>query len=140
MLRFAIILIIISFSLLFVVFEKRKENKNSEVVEERRKELTGADKIGIIHLIYLFLVLVSDLIDTFVGDYLYRDYRAIFELVYNIEFISMFILIPIFFITVLVKLIRSLKQEEKASVIASISLILSVVMGLVNAGTYASHF
>lgn len=140
MLRFAIILIIISFSLLFVVFEKRKENKNSEVVEERRKELTGADKIGIIHLIYLFLVLVSDLIDTFVGDYLYRDYRAIFELVYNIEFISMFILIPIFFITVLVKLIRSLKQEEKASVIVSISLILSVVMGLVNAGTYASHF
>lgn len=140
MLRFAIILIIISFSLLFVVFEKRKKNKNFEVVEERRKELTGADKIGIIHLIYLFLVLVSDLIDTFVGDYLYRDYRAIFELVYNIEFISMFILIPIFFITVLVKLIRSLKQEEKASVIASISLILSVVMGLVNAGTYASHF
>lgn len=140
MLRFAIILIIISFTLFFVVFEKRKENKNSEVVEERRKELTGADKIGIIHLIYLFLVLVSDLIDTFVGDYLYRDYRAIFELVYNIEFISMFILIPIFFITVLVKLIRSLKQEEKASVIASISLILSVVMGLVNAGTYASHF
>ena len=140
MLRFAIILIIISFSLLFVVFEKRKENKNSEVDEERRKKLTGADKIGIIHLIYLFLVLVSDLIDTFAGDYLCRDYRAIFELVYDIEFISMFILIPIFFITVLVKLIRSLKQEEKGSVIASISLILSVVMGLVNAGTYASHF
>ncbi len=140
MLRFAIILIIISFSLLFVVFEKRKENKNSEVDEERRKELTGADKIGIINLIYLFLVLVSDLIDTFAGDYLYRDYRAIFELVYNIEFISMFILIPIFFITVLVKLIRSLKQEEKGSVIASISLIINVVMGLVNAGTYASHF
>ena len=34
----------------------------------------------------------------------------------------------------------SLKKEKKGSVIACISLMLNVVMGLVNAGTYASHF
>ena len=140
MLRLAIVLIIISISLLFVVLERIRENKNTEVEEKKNKELTGADKIGIIHLIFLFLVLVTDLIDTFAGNFLYCNYNPIFELVYNIEFISMFITIPIFFITVLVKLILSLKKEKKGGVIASISLILNVVMGLVNAGTYAAHF
>ena len=133
MLRIALILIIISISLLCVALEKIRKNKNT--AEE--KGLTGADKIGIIHLIYLLLVLGSDLIDTFAGNFLYCNYSPIFELVYNIEFISMFITIPI---TVLVKLILSLKKEKKGGVIASISLILNVVMGLVNAGTYAAHF
>ena len=140
MLRIAIILILISLSLLFIVFKEIRENKNTAVEDKNRKELTGADKIGIIHLIYLFLVLGSDLIDTFAGDFLYCNYSLLFELVYNIEFISMFIIIPIFFITVLVKLIRSLKQEKKGGVVACISLILNAVMGLVNAGTYAAHF
>ncbi|MBP5175025.1 MAG: hypothetical protein ILP07_03810 [Treponema sp.] len=140
MLRLAIVLIIISISLLFVVLEKIRENKNTEVEEKKNKELTGADKIGIIHLIFLFLVLVTDLIDTFAGNFLYREHRPLFEVVYNFEFVGLFILIPIFFITVLVKLIRSLKKEKKGSVIACISLMLNVVMGLVNAGTYASHF
>lgn len=136
MLRIALILIIIPISLLCVALEKIRKNKNTA----EKKGLTGADKIGIIHLIYLFLVLGSDLIDTFAGNFLYCNYSPIFELVYNIEFISMFITIPIFFITVLVKLILSLKKEKKGGVIASISLILNVVMGLVNAGTYAAHF
>ena len=59
MLRLAIVLIIISISLLFVVLERIRENKNTEVEEKKNKELTGADKIGIIHLIFLFLVLVG---------------------------------------------------------------------------------
>ena len=140
MLRLAILLLIISFCLFIFVLERNRENKNTEEEKTEKKVLTTTDKIGIIHLIFLFLVLVTDLIDTFAGNFLYREHRPLFEVVYNFEFVGLFILIPIFFITVLVKLIRSLKKEKKGSVIACISLMLNVVMGLVNAGTYASHF
>ena len=105
-----------------------------------KKNLTNLDKIGIIHLIILFLVLCVDIIDVFDGGYLYDNLRAIFRLVYDLEFISWLVLIPIFFVIVLIKLIRSLKKENNGSVIASISLILNVVTELVTLGTYASHF
>ena len=152
MLRLAIILITISISLLIVVLEKKRENadteddqivaerKEVEVEDESKKNLTNLDKIGIIHLIILFLVICVDIIDMFDGGYLYDNLRAIFRLVYDLEFISWLVLIPIFFVIVLIKLIRSLKKENNGSVIASISLILNVVTELVTLGTYASHF
>ena len=152
MLRFAIILITISISLFIVVLEKKRENANieeskilaegneEEVEVERKKNLTKSDIIGIIHLIFLFLFLCVDIIDIFAGDSLYTNHRALFRLVYDIEFISWLIVIPLFFIIVLVNLIRSLKKENNGSLITSISLILSVIIGLVTLGTYASHF
>ncbi len=105
-----------------------------------KKNLTNSDRMGIIHLIILLLLFCVDIIDIFDGNYLYGNNRAIFELIYDIEFISWFILNPAFFIVVLVNLIRSLKKENKGSVIASISLILNIVTELVTIGTYASHF
>ena len=152
MLRLAIILIIISISLFIVVLEKKREKAtieediiqaegNEEEVEvEHKKNLTNSDIIGIIHLIILFLLLCVDIIDIFAGDSLYTNYRALFRLVYDIEFISWLIVIPLFFIIVLVNLIRSLKKEKNGSLIASISLILSIIIGLVTLYTYASHF
>ena len=150
MLRFAIILITITISLFIIVLEKKRENANTEddkivadrkeVEVEGKKNLTNLDKIGIIHLIILFLILYVDIIDMFKGHYLYVNIRALFRLVYDIEFISWFVLIPIFFVIVLIKLIRSLKKENNGSVIASISLILNVVIELVTLMTYASRF
>lgn len=143
MLLLGTILAVFSFSTFIFFFNRNQEYKNTEIENEEKEEkknLTSADKLGIIHLIFLALVLAVDLIETFKGNFLYSEYRGLYELAFNIEFVSMFILIPLFFITVLVKLIRSLKQEKHGGIIASISLILNVVMGLVNAGTYAAHF
>lgn len=140
MLRLAILLLIISFCLFIFVLERNRENKNTEEEKTEKKVLTTTDKIGIIHLIFLFLVLGVDIIDMFHGDFLYRNYNDLFRLVSGIEFFSWISLIPILFVTVLVILIRSLKKEKNGGTIASISLILSIITWVITLVTYAIHF
>lgn len=144
MLRFSIILIIITISLFIVVLGKKNkiiaEGKNQEVKNEDKKNLTNLDKIGIIHLIFLFLFFCVDIIDIIYRDSLFNKNITIFTLVYDLQFISWFILIPVFFLVVLVNLIRSLKKEKNGSVIACISLIISVFTELATLWIYASRF
>ena len=132
------ILIVIFFVLLFIslfYFVIRNIKSKTDL-----KTLSKADKDGIKCSIFIFLIMVIDIIDISMLDSLYSNTRELFWLIQLIEFFSGFLVIPALFIFVFVKLIISIKNEKKGGIIAVISLFYNLAIWLFTVSVCAYKF
>jgi len=128
---FAVTLLLLLF--LTLVYFTGRNIKNNEGL----KTLSEADKAGIITSIFIFLIMVIDIIDIYFSDSLPYDLSISIGL---IELFFWILIIPILFIYVLVKEIISIKTEKKGGIIAVISLLYNLFIWLLTMSRYAARF
>lgn len=121
---------------LFFILNRNKTEAN----QSTEKKLSKIDKCGIVNLIFLFLILIIDFADLFNSNFIYENFRELFFLINTVEFFSWILLIPGFFIFMIVNLIISNKKKKGMSVLTLISLLSNLIVGYITLAVYAGKF
>ena len=129
-----IVRILVLFLVLLLVYLIIKNSKNRADL----KTLSAADKDAIISSIFIFLIMVIDIIDVSLPDYHpFSDFKIVFSL---IELFCWVLIMPCIFVFELVKLIISYKTEKKGGIIAVILLFYNLIVWTFTLCLYASRF
>ena len=131
---FFVVRLLVVFLVLLLVYQIVRNRKNKADL----KTLSTADKEAITSSIFVFLIMVIDIVDVALPDYQpFSDFKTVFSL---IELFCWVLVMPCIFVFELVKLIASYNTEKKGGIVAVILLFYNLIVWIFTLSLYASRF